>query len=241
VPVPVIDESKCSGCGLCGKICQYSAVVCLGTRALTFPELCHGCGGCMRVCPEGAICEEKREVGVVEKGRAGALGFLHGRLRVGEAMSPPLMREVKELVAADGTTIIDVPPGTSCPVVTAVQGCDFVVLVTEPTPFGLNDLELALRMVEELELPHGVVVNRHEDGNTRAREFCERQRVAILAEIPDDRRVAEAYSNGLLACDAVLGYDAYVTQLWQRIQRQARKGHRRSRRVSTVPEELHTS
>jgi len=203
VPVPKVDMSRCTGCGKCGEICQYSAIVCINKKVLTFPELCHGCGGCALVCPEGAISEVPREVGILEEGMADGVGFVHGRLRVGEAMSPPLIREVKRRILEDGVTIVDAPPGTSCPVIEAVKGADYVVLVTEPTPFGLNDLELAVGMVRELGLPMGVVINRSDVGDDRVKDYCERESINVLAEISDDRKVAEAYSRGEMAVDAV--------------------------------------
>jgi MinD superfamily P-loop ATPase len=218
VPVPRVDEDACTGCGLCAKICQYSAIICLKDTALTFAELCHGCGGCVLVCPENAITESTRSVGLVETGRSRNIRFVHGRLRVGEAMSPPLMRAVKEELSDSELTFVDVPPGTSCPAITAVSGSDYAVLVTEPTPFGLHDLELALEMVKELGLPHGVVVNRHRDGNSAARDFCDGHSVPILAEIPEDRAVAQAYSRGKLAVAAVPGYDRLFLDLWENIR-----------------------
>jgi len=143
-PVPSVDESKCTLCGKCGEICQFRAIIVIGETVLPFPELCHSCGGCMAVCPEGAITEVPRELGVLEKGRRNGLAFVHGRLRVGEAMSPPLIRKVRSFTDPDKLTIIDAPPGTSCPVIAAMTGADFVLLVTEPTPFGLHDLQLAV-------------------------------------------------------------------------------------------------
>lgn len=217
VPVPVVDESECTGCGLCAGICRFSAIVCLAGKVLTFPELCHGCGGCARVCKEGSITEGMREVGVVERGKAGRIGFTQGRLNVGEAMSPPLIREVKRYVVGNAVNILDAPPGTSCPVISAVQDVDFLVLVTEPTPFGLNDLGLALDMARQLGLRHGVVVNQHENGNQSAREFCEQRGVPVLAEIRADRRVAEVYSRGELASEAVPGYRENLDKLWKEI------------------------
>ena len=160
VPVPEVDEEKCTACGECGRICQYSAIVSLKTKPLVFPELCHGCGGCALVCPEGAITEGLREVGVVEEGSAGGVRFAGGKLRIGEAMAPPLIRAVKERALDDALVIVDAPPGTSCPVIEAVRGADFVLLVTEPTPFGLNDLAIAVDTVRKLGLPFAVVVNR---------------------------------------------------------------------------------
>jgi MinD superfamily P-loop ATPase len=203
VPVPKVDASKCTGCGKCGEICRYSAIVCINKKVLTFPELCHGCGGCTLVCPEDAISEIPREVGVIEEGMADGVGFAHGLLRVGEAMSPPLIREVKRRIPAGGIAIVDAPPGTSCPVIEAVKGADFVLLVTEPTPFGLNDLELAVGMVRELQLPMGVVINRADIGDGRVKEYCARENIELLAEIRDDRRIAEAYSRGEMVVDAV--------------------------------------
>lgn len=218
MPVPEVDEPKCTGCGLCREICQYNAITCFNKMVLVFPELCHGCGGCTLVCPENAITEKSRTVGIVEKGKAGNIQFVHGKLRIGEAMSPPLIREVKKEINQDMINIIDVPPGTSCPVITAIQGADFVLLVTEPTPFGLNDLELAVDMVKELGLLYGVVVNRHENNNKSAREFCKKNNISTLAEIPDDRRVAEAYSIGKLAAETIPGYDNYFHDLWKKIR-----------------------
>ena len=221
MPVPEVDESKCTGCGLCREICQYNAITCFNKMVLVFPELCHGCGGCVLVCPENAIAEKSREVGVIEAGMANQIEFVHGKLRIGEAMSPPLIREVKKQITAGYINIIDVPPGTSCPVITAIQGADLVLLVTEPTPFGLNDLDLALDMVNELGLLYGVVVNRHEAGNNSARDFCKKKGAPILAEIPDDRRVAEAYSIGKLAVETMPEYDRHFTKLWIKIKKRA--------------------
>jgi len=199
VPVPDVDEEKCDSCGECARICQFSAIVSLKTKPLVFPELCHGCGGCKRACPTGAIKEQTRVVGQVEQGYAENIVFTGGRLRVGEAMSPPLIREVKKYAIKDALVIIDCPPGTSCPVIEAVSDSDYVVLVTEPTPFGLSDLSLAVQTMRTLCLPFGVVVNRAKPGMDTIRDFCRQEKIEILAEIPDDRSVAEIYSRGELA------------------------------------------
>lgn len=221
--VPEIDESKCTACGLCAKICEFKSIAALADKILIFPELCHGCGGCKEVCPEDAISEISRDVGVIETGNASPIQFVHGKLRIGEAMSPPLIREVKKEIDTAMINIIDVPPGTSCPVITAIKDTDFVVLVTEPTPFALHDLSLALDMVKELGLPHGVVVNRHEDNNLLARLFCKEHNVSVLAEVPDDRRVAEAYSIGKLASKEVPGFYDCFLNLWEEIQKHLKK------------------
>ncbi|MFH0921325.1 MAG: ATP-binding protein [Fibrobacterota bacterium] len=215
IPVPFISESKCAACGECVRFCQYRALVRLGKTVMVFPELCHGCGGCMLVCPHKAITEQNRVIGVVESGTAGKAGFVQGRLNIGEAMSPPLIRKVLEQASDGVINIIDAPPGTSCPVITSVRNADFTILVTEPTPFGLNDLGLALDMVRDLGVLHGVVINRAEPGNKSALEFCVKRGVEILAEIPDDRRIAEAYSRGELICDKVPGLSGQFEHLWQ--------------------------
>ncbi len=203
VPVPQVDESLCTGCGLCGKLCQYSAIVVVKKKVLTFPGLCHGCGGCTLVCPENAISETVRRVGVVETGKAGQIDFAHGRLRIGEAMSPPLIRAVKAQEAQEALVIVDAPPGTSCPVIEAVRGSDFVILVTEPTPFGLNDLKLAVETMRALALPFGVVINRSDIGDREVWRYCSGESIEILQEIPDERRIAEAYSRGELIVEAI--------------------------------------
>ncbi|MCL6559770.1 MAG: ATP-binding protein [Firmicutes bacterium] len=225
VPVPEVDPGKCTACGACGEICQYSAILCINKNVLTFEKMCHGCGGCQLVCPAGAISEKGREIGVVEEGHAGRVAFLHGKLNIGEAMSPPLIKAVRSAGQRRNgyLNIIDAPPGTSCPVISSIKGADYVLLVTEPTPFGLNDLGLALDMVRELGIPHAVVVNRSVPDNNLARDFCRERRVRILAEIPDDRKVAEAYSRGELAFAAVPGYRERFKELLVSVVREVRR------------------
>ena len=203
VPVPVVDEEKCDGCGRCGEACRFSAIVALGAKAITFPALCHSCGGCIMACPKKAITESSREIGLIEKGMSQGIEFIHGYLKIGEAMSPPLIRAVKKQAACDGVTIIDAPPGTSCPVIQAIRGSDYVILVTEPTPFGLHDLNLAVETVRQLGIPCGVVVNRVGIGDARTHDYCNLRDIRIIGEIPDDRRAAEAYSRGELLIDAL--------------------------------------
>jgi len=203
IPIPHVDESLCTACGECGKFCEFNAIVSFGATPLVFAELCHGCGGCMKVCPEGAIREVDRPIGVVEKGLVGDIGFVQGRLNVGEAMSPPLINAVKRHCVDKGVTIIDSPPGTSCPVIEAVRGCDIVVLVTEPTPFGLADLVLAVGAVREMGIPFGVVVNRADIGDSRVSDYCNLENIPNFLEIPNDRRVAESYSRGQTIIEGV--------------------------------------
>jgi MinD superfamily P-loop ATPase len=196
IPVPSVDEPRCNACGECGRVCQYHAIVPLPHHRLVFPELCHGCGGCAKVCPTGAITEVDRVIGVVESGSAGHVGFAQGRLEIGHPMSPPLIRAVRRRAGTEGLTVIDCPPGTSCPVVAAVRGSDYVLLVTEPTPFGLHDLKLAVETVRKLGLPFGVIVNRADSGDPRVFEYCGAEGIPVLLRLQEDRRVAEAYSRG---------------------------------------------
>jgi len=217
IPVPVVDEEKCTGCRKCAEVCQYHAIAVL-KKPLVFAELCHGCGGCALVCPERAIREQDRTIGVVETGRAGNVAFVQGRLNVGEPMAPPLIRAVKKKASGDGVAIMDAPPGTSCPVVATVRDADYVLLVTEPTPFGLNDLRLAVEMIRQLGIPHGVVINRADSGDRRVRDFCTAETIPILLEIPDDRRVAEAYSRGHMAVRVLPEWSDSMLKLWGQVK-----------------------
>ncbi|MBN1588571.1 MAG: ATP-binding protein [Pirellulales bacterium] len=211
--VPQVDAETCTLCGQCGEICQYSAIVRIGEKVLVYPELCHGCGGCSLVCPVEAIREVSLEIGVLETGHAEAIQFAHGLLHVGQPMSPPVIRAVKSTGFDAELTLIDAPPGTSCPVIEAVRGADFVVLVTEPTPFGFHDLKLAVEMVRVLKLPMGVVINRAGSAGEETLAYCAAKHIPILQEIPDDRRLAEAYSRGLMACDALPDYESLFANL----------------------------
>lgn len=196
IPVPEVDEEKCSYCGRCAKICAFNAIAVLKENILVFPELCHGCGGCAYFCPEGAIKEVPRDIGVMEQGSSNGIGFLHGCLNPGEAMSPPLINALKNKIGEQGITIIDAPPGTSCPVVASVKDSDFCLLVTEPTPFGLNDLDLAVQMLRKLDIPVGVLVNRSDIGNSCVEDFCREEGVPILKHIPWDEELAKLYARG---------------------------------------------
>jgi MinD superfamily P-loop ATPase len=196
-PIPVVDQSKCDYCGKCGEICEFNAIAVIQKNILVFSELCHSCAGCWLVYPREAITTENREVGILERGTVNSIEFVHGRLRIGEAMSPPLIKEVKRNMDHSNTVIIDAPPGTSCPVIEAVKGSDYVILVTEPTPFGFNDLKLAVEMVRFLDIKFGVVINRADIGNRDVHSYCEQQNIPILLEINNDRKIAETYSNGI--------------------------------------------
>ncbi len=196
VPVPLVDLEKCTFCRKCSDICRFNALAVVGKKVLVFEEMCHSCGGCMAVCPEGAITETGRELGIVNFGKRDAIGFINGQLRDGEAMSPPLIKRVRAAANPQLITIIDAPPGTSCPVIAAMNGADFILMVTEPTPFGLHDLQLAVEAVRLLGIPCGLVINRADIGDRKVFDYAENENLPVLMSIPFDRRIAEAYSQG---------------------------------------------
>jgi len=216
--VPEVDLKRCTGCGACDEICQFSAIVQMGKAVLTFPEMCHSCEGCLMACPEQAISAGSRELGELIMGTVGTIELVYGRLRVGEAMSPPLIDRVKKEMDDRMINIVDAPPGTSCPVITALTGADYVVLVTEPTPFGLNDLILAVEAVRTMGLPFGLVINRCDSGTDDTKKYATREGIPILMEIPDRRDIAENYSRGILMCHAIPELKQQFKQLMADIQ-----------------------
>lgn len=221
IPVPEVDKSKCSFCGKCAQICEFNALVVIKKKVLIFPELCHGCGGCSYVCPENAIKDADRAIGVIERGNAGAMDCIHGILNVGEHMSPPLIRQVKKLITNNGNVIIDAPPGTSCSVVESVKESDFCLLVTEPTPFGLNDLKLAVGMIKELRIPFGVIINCADIGDDETQRYCESENISILMTIPWTRKIAEAYSRGTPLVETLPEFKESFFQLYETIRRKS--------------------
>jgi MinD superfamily P-loop ATPase len=220
-PVPEIDLDKCTRCGKCSDICQFNAIVVVGETVMAFQELCHSCGGCMAVCPENAVTEVGRELGVIQTGRCNGVGFIHGRLRVGEAMSPPLIKKVLSFADPALLNIVDAPPGTSCPVIETMKIADFILLVTEPTPFGLHDLKLAVGAARVLNIPCGLVINRSDLGNDAVKVYAERENLPVLLEIPYDRRIAEAYSRGEMIVAAMPEWKAKFVELYEKISRLA--------------------
>ena len=194
---PDINEDKCNHCRKCAEHCQYHALFVTKTGVLFFPELCHSCGLCALVCHENAISEEKRAVGTIKKAITNSIDLVYGELNVGEPMAGPVIREVKKEIKKNTNAIIDVPPGTACPVVGSVHGSDFTVLVTEPTPFGLHDLKIAVEVLRMLEVPLGVVVNQAGLGDRKVYDYCKKEEIPIMLEIPFSRRIAELYSRGV--------------------------------------------
>jgi len=226
IPVPQIDPELCTRCGTCGRFCRYNALLCLPLQVIPFPELCHGCGGCGLVCPAGAIREVPREIGSIDLGEAGSIAFAGGLLNIGEAMSPPLIKALKARAGTKKVTLVDAPPGTSCPVIESIRDCDYVALVTEPTPFGLNDLQLAVEMVRALGLPFGVILNRAGRNDRPLLDYCSEQRINLLAQFPDDRRVAVAYSRGELISEVLPEFRARFSSLAAAIATSVKPGLR---------------
>jgi len=217
-PIPLIDEDKCTYCKKCMEICRFGAIAIVGETVLTFPELCHSCGGCIAVCPENAVSEMDRELGKIERGNLDLIEFTGGRLKVGEVMAPPIIKDVRTYEKKDFINIVDAPPGTSCPVIASMKGADFILLVTEPTPFGLNDLKLAVEAVKILDIPHGLVINRAGMGNDDVKKYAEKENLPILMEIPFDRKIAETYSKGELVVRAMPEWKEKFLNLYNQIK-----------------------
>jgi len=221
VLIPRVIHDKCTLCGECSAACEYNAIAVLGKTVEVFDSLCHSCGGCLDVCPEGSIEEIPRAIGSISSGDGMGIRFYEGRLNVGELKSLPIIKELREPVTKSDIAIIDAPPGTSCPVIEATNGTDFVVLVTEPTPFGLNDLKLAVSMIREIDLPYGVVINRSDIGDNKTEEYCHKEKIDILMKIPFDRKIAESYSQGGMMLDVDSKYEKSFYELYQNITNRA--------------------
>jgi len=195
--IPLIQEDCCDYCGKCAEFCKYHALFVASKNIMVFSELCHSCGGCIIVCPRNAITEEKKQIGTIKKGIGRDIDIVYGELNVGEPMAVPLIREVRKQTQNDKTVLIDVPPGTACPLVASFYKSDYCILVTEPTPFGLHDLKIAVEVLRELRIPLGVVVNRAGIGDQQVYEYCKSEEIPLLLEIPFSRKIAELYSRGV--------------------------------------------
>lgn len=197
VLVPNVNEALCTHCKKCAEFCAYNAILVSPKKVTIFPDLCHSCGGCAIVCPTNAISESEYRIGDLKAGKAENVEVIYGELEVSKPLAVPVIKEVKKRINKDKIVIIDSPPGASCPVIEAVKGSDFCILVTEPTPFGLHDLTIAVEVLEQLKIPFGVVVNRADLGDRRVWEFCAHKNIPILLEIPYQRRIAELYSKAV--------------------------------------------
>ncbi len=226
--VPRVDMDKCTLCKACEEICQFSAITTIGKKVMTFPEMCHSCQGCVMVCPEGAITASARELGTLIQGvNTRGIPLTWGELRVGEAMSPPLIEQVKEKIAPGKTALVDAPPGTSCPAISALRNSDFALLVAEPTPFGLNDLALTVEALRVLKVPMGIVINR-DDGESRVIDaYADREKIEILERIPFTRQAASVCSKGLLLVDEIAEMKPLFARLYATVMERAEKGGKR--------------
>jgi MinD superfamily P-loop ATPase len=222
-PVPQIDLEKCTFCKKCMNICRFGALAVLKKDVMTFENLCHSCGGCFEVCPENAIIEKERTLGFIEHGSVTGMPFIDGRRDVGQVMVPPIIKKVRSYTDTNLITIIDAPPGTSCPVIAAMNKADIIILVTEPTPFGLHDLKLAVETVRMLDIPCGIVINRAGIGNDDVKKYAKKENIPILMEIPFDKKIAQIYSNGRMIVDELPEYREAFLGLFQKIMQQVEK------------------
>jgi len=229
LPFPKVDLAKCNFCQECQRVCRFGAIVVLADQVLAFPELCHSCGACSLICPSKAISEEKRKIGEIRIGIKNGLELIEGRLQIGEPMATPIIRELKRWVdKKDSTIILDAPPGTSCPVIHTLRATDYALLVTEPTPFGLNDLILAVGVARKLALPIGLIVNKAGIGDKKVYAYAQEQNLPILLEIPEDRAIAEAYSKGKTLAEALPEYKERFQMVLDKMYLQARENVRKA-------------
>jgi MinD superfamily P-loop ATPase len=221
VLVPKVDMTKCDSCGRCAKACQFNAIAVVKDEVLIFPEICHHCGACVIACPNDAIHETERTIGVVETNKANT--FLQGKLNIGEPISIPIIQELKNRIREDMPVILDCPPGASCTVVQSIEGCDFCVLVTEPTPFGLHDVKIAVELVRKMRMPFGIILNKASEDSKLIHEFCQNEGIEILMEIPFSQEIAEGYSKGILPVQNNSFWKKEFEKLYKKIERGAGK------------------
>jgi MinD superfamily P-loop ATPase len=219
LPTPVVDQDACTLCGKCGEFCEFNAIFVGKKKVVVYPEICHSCGGCKLVCPEQAITEVGRVIGKIHQTKVKSNRLVYGELKIGEPLATPIIKAVKKEMNPEGINILDAPPGTACPVIETMEESDFLVLVTEPTPFGLHDLVMAVDVVKQLGIPHGVIVNRAGIGDDSVQEFCRENEIPILMEIPFDREIAELYSRGVPFVEMMPEWRGQFLELFELIKR----------------------
>jgi MinD superfamily P-loop ATPase len=217
--VPVVSEELCDYCGKCSKFCAYNALFVAPKTVMVFPELCHSCGGCTLVCPKNAITEKERQIGVIKKGESKGVEIVYGELNVGEAMAVPLIRAVRNQMKSNKNVVIDAPPGTACSLVASVHKTDYCILVTEPTPFGLHDLKITVQVLKDLGVPMGVVINRAGLGDRKVYEYCKKEKIPVLLEIPFSKKIAELYSRGVPFVAEMPEWKEKFLKVWDTIKR----------------------
>jgi MinD superfamily P-loop ATPase len=223
VRIPEIDKEKCDYCSKCSEFCAYNALAVVRSNVLVFPELCHSCGGCELVCPRDAVNWHERVVGKIEHGQVNGVDFYHGLLNVGEMQAIPVIKALKRKVDRSKNVIIDVPPGTSCPVIESIGGSDYCILVTEPTPFGLHDLKLAIEIVKHLNIPFGVVINRDGIGDKKVETYCHDEDIPVLLKIPERKMIAHLYSKGIALVSKSNEWREMFGLVFNQIQQEVKK------------------
>ena len=223
VEIPDIDKDKCNYCGKCSEFCAYNALAVVPSNVLVFPELCHSCGGCKLVCPKNAIKWKKKKVGIIEHGFANGIDFYHGLMNIGEIQAIPVIKALKKKVSKYKDVILDAPPGTSCPVIETINVSDYCILVTEPTPFGLHDLKLAVDVVRHLDIPFGVVINRDGIGNKKVEDYCQNEKIHILLKIPDRKKIAHLYSKGIALVSESHEWNEMFSLVFNRLREEVKK------------------
>lgn len=224
IKIPEVSEETCTYCGDCSDACEFNAIATFGENVLVYPELCHGCGLCSMVCPVDAITERDKTIGKIRSGFAGSITYSEGDLTIGEPMATPVIRELKKKITPESVSILDSPPGTACPVIESLHGSDFALLVTEPTPFGLHDLRLSVEVTREMGIPTGVVINRHGIGDENVERYCREEGIPVLMKIPNDRRIAELYSNGIPFVAELEGWGDRFGEMFEEIEELALRG-----------------
>lgn len=223
VSIPKMDKEKCDYCGKCSEFCVYNALAVVPSDVLVFPELCHSCGGCELVCPKDAVSWNERIIGRLEHGQVEDIDFYHGLLNVGEMQAVPVIKALKRKVDKSKNVIIDVPPGTSCPVIESISGSDYCILVTEPTPFGLHDLKLAVEVTRHLNIPFGVIINRDGIGDRKVEIYCKNENIPVLLKIPERKKIAHLYSKGIALVSESHEWHEMFGLVFNRIQEEVRK------------------
>ena len=223
VEIPEIDKEKCDYCGKCSEFCAYNALAVVPSDVLVFPELCHSCGGCELVCPQNAINWKRKPVGKIEHGVVNGIDFFHGLLNVGEIQAIPVIKALKKKIDNKKNVILDAPPGTSCPVIETINVSDYCILVTEPTPFGLHDLKLAVEVVRHLNIPFGVIINRDGIGNEEVDFYCQNEKIPVIMKIPQSEKTARLYSKGIALVSEDHEWHEMFGLVFNRIQEEVRK------------------
>lgn len=216
VEIPSVDEAICTGCGVCAKACQFHALAVIKNKVILFPEICHHCGACYIACKPGAMTASERTIGVIEMN--GDQTFAQGKLNIGEPVAVPVIKKLKEYLRTDIPVILDCSPGASCTVVQSLEGCDFCLLVTEPTPFGLHDLKIAVSLVKKLGFPFGIVINKALENNSIVEDYCKEEGIEILLKIPYSKEIAESYSGGTLPVQSNIEWAARFIELYDKMK-----------------------